>query len=272
MVTTTPNPPTKKPDPDPEEELLSGKQMSFLEHLEELRQRLIRCVLGICIAFGVCFYYSDTIYGFLAKPLTDTLRALHLSDKLVFTNPTDPFNLYIKLSLVVGLFLASPYVLWQVWLFISPGLYRHEKRYVWPFVLMTSSLFIAGGMFAYYMAFPAALKFLVTFGKRFQPMISINEYWNLALTIIVGVGIVFELPVVILVLSLFGIVTPRFLLRQVRYAVLITAIVAAAIAPTPDLTSLFMFWIPMVGLYFLSIGLSWIVYLRRKWKKKHEQA
>ena len=271
MATTTQNPPAKSPDPNPEEEL-GGKQMSFLEHLEELRQRLIRSVLAIFIAFGVCFYYSNRIYGFLAKPMTDTLHALHLPDRLVYTNPTDPFNLSIKLSLVAGLFLASPFVLWQVWLFISPGLYRNEKRYVWPFILLTSSLFISGGFFAYFMAFPAALKFLVTFGKQFQPMISINEYWNLALTIIVGVGVVFELPVVILLLSLFGIVTPRFLIRQIRYAVLVTAIVAAAIAPTPDLTSLFMFWIPMVGLYVLSIGLSWIVYARRRWKKKREQA
>jgi sec-independent protein translocase protein TatC len=272
MATTTQNPPAKKPDPNPEEESLNGKQMSFLEHLEELRQRLIRSVLAICVGFGICFWKSDAIYAYLAKPLTDTLRALHMSEKLVYTNPTDPFNLSIKLSIVVGLFVASPYVLWQVWLFISPGLYRHEKRYVWPFVFLTTSLFIMGGFFAYFMAFPAALKFLVEFGKRFQPMITINEYWNLALTIIVGVGLVFELPVIILLLSLFGIVTPRFLIRQIRYAILITAVVAAAIAPTPDLTTLFMFWIPMVGLYILSIGLSWLVYLRKKWKQKREQA
>jgi sec-independent protein translocase protein TatC len=272
MATTIQNPPPRNPDPDPEEDSLHGKQMSFLEHLEELRHRLIRSVLALFVGFGICFYFSDRIYGYLARPLTDTLRALHLADRLVYTNPTDPFNLYIKLSIVAGLFLASPYVLWQIWLFISPGLYRHEKRYVWPFVFLTSGLFISGGMFAYKMAFPAALKFLVEFGKRFQPMISINEYWNLALTIIVGVGLVFELPVIILILSVFGIVTPKFLLKNIRYAVLITAVVAAAIAPTPDWTTLFMFWMPMVGLYVLSIGLSWLVYLRKKWKRKREAA
>lgn len=271
MSTTTPNPPTKNPDPDPEEAQFEGRQMSFLEHLEELRQRLIRSVLAIVVGFGVCFYFSDQIYGLLARPLTDTLHALHMSEKLVYTNPTDPFNLYIKLSIVAGLFLSSPYILWQVWLFVSPGLYRHEKRYVWPFVLLTSGLFLGGGFFAYKMAFPAALRFLVEFGKRFQPMISINEYWNLALTIIVGVGLVFELPVIILLLSVFGIVTPKFLIRHIRYAILITAVVAAAIAPTPDWTTLFMFWIPMVGLYILSIGLSWLVYFRKRWKQKHAQ-
>ncbi len=272
MGTTIENPPPKTPDRDPEEEQLNGKQMSFLEHLEELRQRLLRSVLALGIGFAVCFYYSDKIYGLLARPLTDTLRSLHMPEKLVYTNPTDPFNLYIKLSIVAGLFVASPYVLWQLWLFISPGLYRHEKRYVWPFVLMTSGLFMAGGFFAYRLAFPAALRFLVEFGQRFQPMISINEYWNLALTIIVGVGVVFELPVVILLLSIFGIVTPKFLLKHIRYAVLISAVVAAALAPTPDWTTLFMFWIPMVGLYVLSIGLSWLVYLKKNWKRRHEQA
>jgi sec-independent protein translocase protein TatC len=244
--------------------------MSFLEHLEELRQRLLHSVISLVVAFGVCFYFSDKIYGYLARPLTDTLRDLHMADKLVYTNPTDPFNLYIKMSLVAALFLASPYILLQLWLFISPGLYRHEKRYVWPFVTLTSGLFITGGFFAYKLAFPAALKFLLQFGHSFQPFIKINEYFSLAFTIIVGVGLVFELPVVILMLSIFGIVTPRFLLRNIRYAVLITAVVAAAIVPTADWTSLFMFWIPMVGLYVVSIGLSWLVQLKKKWNRRHE--
>ncbi len=271
MGTIIQNPPTTTPDPEPEEEQLSGKQMSFLEHLEELRRRLLRSVLSIFVAFGVCFYFANEIYTYLARPITQTLQSLHMPDALAYTNPADPFNLSIKLSIVVGIFLASPYILWQVWLFISPGLYRHEKRYVWPFVLLTSSLFIAGGFFAHKMAFPAALKFLVEYGNRFhlRPVITINDYLSLATTIILGVGLVFELPVIILVLSIFGIVTPRFLLRHVRYAVLITAVVAAALAPTPDWTTLFMFWIPMVGLYVLSIGLSWLVYLKKNWARKH---
>ena len=272
MATTIQSPPPKNPENDPEQDGRGGKQMSFLEHLEELRQRLVRAVLSIVIAFGICFWKADAIYGFLAKPLTDTLHNLHMSDKLVYTNPIDPFNLYIKLALMAGLFLASPYVLLQLWLFISPGLYRNEKRYVWPFVILTSGLFISGGLFAYKLAFPPALHFLLEFGRRFQPMVTINEYFSIAMTIIVGVGLVFELPVIILVLSLFGIVTPKFLLRNLRYAVLVTAVAAAAIAPTPDLATLFILWIPMVGLYILSIGLSWLVYLRKKWKQKHEQA
>ncbi|MGA2630726.1 MAG: twin-arginine translocase subunit TatC [Terriglobia bacterium] len=244
--------------------------MSFFEHLEELRQRLLRAILGLLIATGICFYFSDDIYGWLAKPLTDTLRSLNLPDKLVYTNPIDPFNLYIKLSLVAGIFLASPYILYQLWLFISPGLYRHEKRYVWPFVSLTSALFISGGLFAYKLAFPPALRFLVQFGHRFQPFITIDQYLKLVTTIILGVGLVFEMPVIILLLSIFGIVTPKFLLKNIRYAVLVTAVLAAAIAPTPDLATVFILWIPMVGLYFFSIGLSWIVYLKKKRSRRQE--
>lgn len=271
MATIIQNPPPKTPDPEPEEEQVNGKQMSFFEHLEELRLRLLHSVLSIAVGFGLCFYFADDIYGYLARPLTETLRSLHMSDKLVYTNPTDPFNLYIKLAIVAGIFVASPYILWQLWLFISPGLYRHEKRYVWPFILLTSSLFIGGGFFAYRLAFPAALKFLLEFGHRFQPFITINEYFSLATTIILCVGLVFELPVLILVLSIFGIVTPRFLWKNIRYAILATAVIAAGLAPTPDWTTLFMMWIPMVGLYILSIGLSWIVYLKKNWARKHAQ-
>ena len=122
MATTIQNPPPKNPNSGAEDDELSGKQMSFLEHLEELRQRLVRSVISIVVGFGVCFYFADNIYAYLAKPLTDTLRTLHMSDKLVYTNPIDPFNLYIKLAAMAGLFLASPYVLYQLWLFISPGL------------------------------------------------------------------------------------------------------------------------------------------------------
>ena len=272
MATSTESLSPASPKPDPEEQSLDGKQMSFLEHLEELRQRLLRSVVALLIGFGVGFYFAKDIYAILARPLTTTLHALGASDKLVYTNPVDPFNLYIKLALLAGLFIASPYILWQVWLFISPGLYRHEKRYVWPFVMLTTSLFAAGGLFAYSLAFPAALKFLVGYGNQFQPMVTINEYWDLAMSIIVAVGLVFELPVVILLLSLFGIVTPRFLWRQVRYAVLITAVLAAAIVPTNDMASIFIVWIPLVGLYILSIGLSWLVQVRKRRAERRAQA
>jgi sec-independent protein translocase protein TatC len=264
MATTIETPPTPSPKPDPKADEVVGKQMSFLEHLEELRQRLLRSVVALLAAFGVCFYFARNIYSFLDRPITRALHEAGYSDKLVYINPVDPFNLMIKLSLLCGLFLAAPYILYQLWLFISPGLYRHEKKYVWPFVSLTSVLFLAGGYFAYALAFPAALKFLVEYGNQFQALPEINEYWGLAISIIVAVGLVFELPVVILLLSIFGIVTPKFLWKQVRYAVLITAVVAAAIVPTNDMASIFIVWIPLVGLYILSIGLSWLVQYRKR--------
>jgi sec-independent protein translocase protein TatC len=268
MSTTIQNPPTKNQLPGPEEES-NGKQMSFLEHLEELRVRLLRSIYAIIVTTGICFYFRDAIYAYLAKPLTDALHALNMPEKLVYTNPVDPFNLYIKLSIMCGIFMAAPFILWQLWLFISPGLYRNEKKYVWPFVTLTSGLFISGGFFAYKLALPKALWFLVEFGRQFTPMVTINEYWDLAISIMLAVGLVFELPVVILLLSIFGIVTPRFLWKNFRYAVLITAIIAAAIVPTNDMASIFVVWIPLVGLYLLSIGLSWLVFLKKRKRKQH---
>ncbi|HEV2492521.1 MAG TPA: twin-arginine translocase subunit TatC [Terriglobia bacterium] len=271
MATTTQNPPPTNPPPDPEEEQFNGKQMSFLEHLEELRKRLLYSIYSLIVGAAISFYFADNIYGYLSRPLTDTLTALHMSPKLAYFNPVDPFNLYIKLSLLGGVFIASPFILWQLWLFISPGLYRHEKKYVWPFITLTSGLFITGGFFAFKLAFPAALRFLVGYGSRFTPVIDINEYWNLAMSIIVAVGVVFELPVLILVLSVFGIVTPRFLWKNIRYAVLITAVIAAAIVPSNDMASIFIVWAPLVGLYVFSIGLSWLVYFKKNRARKRAE-
>ena len=274
MATTTQNPPPTNPDPNPEnnpgEDQLNGREMTFLEHLEELRKRLLYSVYSLLVASGICFWQADRIYGVLERPLTKTLQSMGLPPKLVFINPVDPFNLYIKLAILCGVFLASPFILYQLWLFISPGLYRHEKKYVWPFVTLTSGLFICGGIFAYALAFPPALRFLLGYGHRFSPFITINEYWDLAIPVIVAVGLVFELPIVILLLSIFGIVTPRFLWKNIRYAILITAIVAAAIIPTNDFASIFIVWIPLVGLYVLSIGLSWLVYLKKRRRQQHE--
>jgi len=271
MGTTIQNPPPKNPDPDPEEAELSGRQMSFLEHLEELRVRLLHSIYSIFITSGVCFIFRDQIYAYLARPLTDTLRQLGLDQQLVYTNPVDPFNLYIKLAIMGGLFLASPYVLYQLWLFVSPGLYRNEKKYIWPFITLTTGLFLSGGFFAYKLALPKAFFFLLKFAHQFKPMITINEYWDLAITIVVWVGVAFELPVVILLLSVFGIVTPKFLLKNFRYAVLLTAVLAAGIVPTNDMATIFVVWIPLLGLYLLSIGLSWLVYYQKSRKKKAKE-
>jgi sec-independent protein translocase protein TatC len=239
-------------------------RMSFLDHLEELRQRIIRSLIAITVGFVLCWTFADEIYAGLAGPIVQVLHELNLPEQLVYTNPTGPFTLYVQMALLAGVFVAAPYVLLQVWGFISPGLYPHEKRYAMPFVLLCSVLFISGGAFAYFIAFPAALRFLLTFAHQFQPMITVNEYFGLAITIILGLALVFELPVLILLLTLLRIVTPGFLLRNLRYAVLLIFVAAAVISPSADVPNMMLFAAPMLLLYFFGIGLSWLVIRMRR--------
>src|SRR5439155_19411618 len=168
--------------------------MSFLEHLEELRRRIIYSLLGVGVGFFACWYYADRIFSLMQRPIMEALARNHMPEKLVYLNPTEPFNMYLKVGLLAGLFVASPYILYQVWMFISPGLYRNEKRYVVPFMASTVFLFSAGGIFGYKLVYPAALDFLIGYGSQFQPMITVNEYTDLFLTVILGLGVVFELP------------------------------------------------------------------------------
>lgn len=242
-------------------------RMSFFDHLEELRRRIFYSLIAIAAGMAVSWAYADNIYAGLARPLTTVLRELKLPDKLVYTNPTGPFNLYIKLAMIAGLFLSSPYLVYQAWAFIAPGLYRHEKKYALPFILFCSTLFLSGGAFAYFIAFPAALRFLLGFGSQFQPFITVDEYFSLASTIILGLAIVFELPVLILFLTLLRIVTPGFLLRNFRYAFLIIIIIAAAVTPTSDIVNMMIFAAPLLGLYFLGVGLSYLVLRARRSKE-----
>ncbi|MGH9394927.1 MAG: twin-arginine translocase subunit TatC [Terriglobales bacterium] len=249
-----------------------GASMSFLEHLEELRRCIFRALLGVVLAFFACFYFADQIYGFMEKPLTTILKAHGLDQHLVYFNPIDPFNLYVKLGLICALFVASPWVLYQVWRFIAPGLYPRERRYVVPFVVFTSALFILGGVFAYRWAFPLALNFLIGYAHRFTPQININEYFDLFATVVLGLGLVFELPTLIFFLSLLGVVNAKFLLRNFRYAILVICILAAVITPTADITTMLVFAAPMVGLYVLGIGIAYLFGKDRRERRRRSAA
>jgi sec-independent protein translocase protein TatC len=242
---------------DPKDEMPA---MGFLDHLEELRRRLIRSIIAVAAGFGICWTYHVRIYDFMQRPIMEALRANHLSEKLTYLNPTEPFNMYVKITLLAGLFLASPFVLYQVWMFISPGLYRHEKRYVMPFMFSTVFLFVAGGFFGYKIAYPRALDFLIDFGKQFQPMITVSEYTDLFLTIIIGMGLIFELPILIFFLALMGIVNAGWMWRNFRYSILVIFIIAAIVTPTSDILNMCIFAAPMVALYVLSIGIAWLVH------------
>jgi len=246
--------------------------MSFLEHLEELRKRVIWSFVGVVIAFFVCWNYHEFVYGFMQAPIIQALKNNHMDQKLVYLNPTEPFNMYLKVSFIAALFVASPWVLFQVWSFIAPGLYRNERRYVLPFMFSTVFLFLAGGVFGYKMVYPAALDFLINYGKQFQPMITISEYTDLFMTIIIGLGVVFEMPILVFFLSLMGIVSAKWMWNNLRYSILVIFIIAAIVTPTTDIMNMCIFAAPMVALYFLSIGVAWMVHPTRRRKKKEAEA
>ncbi len=229
--------------------------MSLLEHLEELRKRIFWALLSLVVAFGPCWYFHQQIFAFLERPI----KELRPDEKLVFTGLTDPFILYFKVSTLAALFLAAPFVLYQLWQFVAPGLYKRERFFLIPFLLFGSLFFLGGGAFAYYVAFPRAADFLLSMGERFELMLTIERYYSFLLTMILGMGLMFELPVVILVLAGLGVVTPRFLLRHFRWAVLVIFVVSAIITPTPDVVNMCVFAIPALGLYLLGIAAAYMV-------------
>ena len=246
--------------------------MSLIEHLEELRRRLIHTAIYLVVGFFVAYGFHNRLTDLLEQPLNTALTRHHLPTGLVFLNPIEPFNFSLKLSFIAGAIMASPFILYQVWLFISPGLYRHEKRYVWPFMGATITLFLGGAFFGYHYVYPGALDFLLGYGKQFTPMVTINEYCDLFMTVILGLGATFELPILVMFLALFGLITPGWLWRNIRYAILVIFIIAAIITPTPDILTMCVFAAPMLVLYVISIGVAYMVHPSRRDPKKQEAA
>ncbi len=333
-----------------EHEEQEGLQMSFLDHLDELRQRLIRCVIAIAVAFSLCFAFSDRIFNFLAVPVKremcnaqrarqaaygqsniDSLKdgeivqysfaqqtavngvpippgttirakvatkagkkALILADtwsvgkntiaaetpiseivndsslvgcgELILLGVASGFTLYMRVALYIGIGLAIPFLLYQIWAFISPGLYKHEKRYAVPVLTMTGIFFIAGAAFAYYVAFPAACNYLLGLQSSggFQTMPDAEQYFDLIILIMIGLGIVFQIPTLAFLLGRIGLVTPKMMLKAWRYAVVIIAIVSAVLTPTADAFNMIVFAAPMLVLYFLSVGIVWFFGKQRR--------
>jgi sec-independent protein translocase protein TatC len=246
--------------------------MGFLDHLEELRKRIVYSIIAVAVGFGICWWKVERIYDIMQRPIIDALRANGMAEKLVYLNPTEPFNLYLKIAALAGLFLTSPFVLYQVWMFISPGLYRNEKRYVVPFMVSTISLFACGGYFGYKIVYPAALTFLINFGKQFQPMITIGEYTSLFLSIILGMGLIFEMPILVFFLSLMGIVSAGFMWKNFRYSILVIFIIAAIVTPTTDILNMCIFAAPMIALYAFSIGVAWLVHPKQRSARREKKA
>jgi len=237
--------------------------MSLMEHLEELRTRIFWIVGYLVAGFIVAWIYRERIYNWVQAPVTN----LHL--QLNFTHPTDGLNLYIKTAFVGGAILASPFILYQVWLFISPGMYANEKKYVWPFMFATVGLFLTGAWFGYRWVLPGAIDVLVIkMAKDFHPILTIEDYTGFFMAVILGLGITFELPILIFFLALFGIVDGKFLLKHFRYAVLAIFLIAAIICPTPDPIGMCLFATPMLALYFIGVLVAFLVHPNRRNRKK----
>lgn len=242
-------------------------RMSFLEHLQELRSRIIKALVGIGVAFTLSLLFADPLWDFVRQPATRALTTLGYKPELAQISTMEVFNvIWFKLPVVCAIFIASPWVLYQVWAFISPGLYRSEKRFAVPFILSSAGLFILGGLFAYFVAVPFGLTFLLGMGrgKGIAPFVSVSDYFDRLVDIVLGVACVFEMPVVIFFLTLFRIVTPSFLIKHSRYAILIIFILAAVITPTPDAFNMMLFAIPMCALFYVGVFASYMLVLRRE--------
>ena len=333
-----------------EEEL--GDQMTFLDHLDELRSRLIRSIVFVFVATSVCWFISDRIYSFLAVPVEHALADAQrrqvpiagltgkeailglsslkendlgryvfpeetklgtsviptgtsvaarvakdgqgqlglftdeplyagntvipkgvklpvnfaappqafsgINDKLIVTTALEPFSLYIKVSLYAALCLSVPFLLYQIWAFVSPGLYPHERGYVTPFIALSSVSFVLGAMFAYYVIFPPAAKYLLGLGEDFRLLLKADDYFDFIIIVMLGMGIVFQMPAITYVLARIGLITARFLVRVWKTATIVILIAAAVLSPTSDIPNMLLFAAPMIVLYFVSIFVAWI--------------
>jgi len=260
---STHNPQNASPAEEP------GGAMTFFEHLSELRKRIIYSLYAIGIGAFIGIYLSKYLIYWINKPMLKALADAHLDPKLIYTHPAGYLNLVITVGVYLGIVLASPIVLYQIWLFVAPALYKHERGAITGFMCSTVFLFLAGIAFGYFITLPYVLHFLISPGPLFMlqrdvtPMISVNEYFDLILLILLGIGLMFELPVLIFFLSLFGIVTPKFLWKNSKYAILVISVIAAIVTPTPDALTMLVFMAPMIGLYFLGIAVSAVVTRRR---------
>ena len=247
-------------DHEPDDE--AGGKMSFLDHLDELRRRIIYSLVAVLVGFGIAFFWLDDIFTFIFKPMQAVLPP---GQNMIYTEPGEQFFLMFKIGLMAGLILASPLVFSQIWLFIAPGLYKHEKKLALPFVLMGTVLFVGGAAFSHYGVFPVIWKFFatssidfVTFTPRIEPAFA----WYLRLML--GIGITFQLPTLVLFLAKMGLITPRFMIKNFKYAVIIITIVAAVMSPDPGGVGMLMMGLPVIILYILSIGLAWLFGKKRK--------
>lgn len=242
-----------------------GGKMSFLEHLDELRKRIIRALLSLSVGVAIAVYFLEEMINFVMRPLSATLPP---GASFIFTYPTEAFMLRIRIALIAGLFIATPLVFWQVWQFVAPALYAKERRYAIPFVLLSSIGFVGGAAFSHYVAFPLMWKFFASFSDDmivFMPRI--EDTFSMYMRMLLGMAAVFQMPAMVFFLARMGVITARWMIRQFKYAVLVIVVIAAIITPSSDVASQLIVAGPMVVLYGLSIVIAWAF-----GKKRHELA
>ena len=258
--------PGTSPAPDPDrddlieltdaDDIEAGGKMSFLEHLDELRKRLIGSVVAILIGCFVSFFFISDIFRIVVGPIQAMLPS---GGRFIATEGPEVFMMYLKVGALTGLFVALPFVLWQLWLFIAPGLYAHEKRFAIPFVLFSSVFFFAGAYFSHMVAFPYTWKFFLSFESdlvTFMP--KLGPAFSLYVKMLLGFGIIFQMPTVVLFLAKMGVVSAGFLIKHTKYAVLIIFILGAVLSPGGDVVSQALMAGPMLVLYAISIGVAWL--------------
>ena len=252
---------------DPEADRALGK-MSFMEHLGELRTRIMWSLVSVGVALVIALFITDPVMRFIALPIT------RLKTQLMVMTVTEGIWTYMKVALVLSIFISMPAILWQVWKFVAPGLHEHEKKYALPFVLTGSLMFLLGGAFALVWVLPYAVPYLVSFSQErgWGTILTVANYTDFVIKFVLAFGLVFELPIVITLLAMLGVVTSSFLAKNRKYAILINFILAAIITPTPDIFNQTLMAAPMCLLYEVGIAAAWIVGRKRRQRQEEKAA
>ncbi|NPA95218.1 MAG: twin-arginine translocase subunit TatC [Thermodesulfobacteria bacterium] len=237
-------------------------ELSLTEHLAELRTRLIRSIAAVAVGFCISYAFIEPIFALLSKPLEEVVPP---GTTLIFTSYPEAFFTYLKLALTCGIFLASPFILYEIWAFVAPGLYPHEKKWALPFIVFSSLFFVGGALFGYIVVFPAAFNFLASYaGQDLKLMPSVSEYFSLTIKLLLGFGAAFELPIFMVFMALIGLIDAKMLRKNRKYALLIIFILAAILTPTPDVVNQCLLALPLLVLYEISIFLVALIGKRRE--------
>ena len=248
--------PRSEPSLDFEDDALSERsRMTIWEHLEELRKRLIISIASVFAGFVVCWFFREFLFDVVQAPF---LQFVAKGDRLSFISLTEPFLVYMKLAGLAALILTSPMLITQLWLFISPGLLKKERRYALPFILFATFFFLGGCLFCYFYVFPFACRYFLQVGSKFKQQVRIDDYFSLFSKMTLSIGLIFETPILAFFLAKIGIINHHFLLAKLKYAILISFVIAAIITPTPDMVTQTILAVPMIGLYAVSILIAWI--------------